>query len=77
MADELTDKSLKAAIKRACHAGKPQKIFDATMEAYGTVDILFNNAGMISMSPITELSVEEFTQVMNVNVTSAFILSKL
>ena len=22
----------------------PQKIFDATMEAYGTVDILFNNA---------------------------------
>ena len=32
--------------------GSPQKIFDATMEAYGTVDILFNNAGMISMQPI-------------------------
>ena len=55
----------------------PQKIFDATIEAYGTVDILFNNAGMISMQPITDLSVEEFQQVMNVNVTSAFILSKL
>ena len=55
----------------------PQKIFDATMEAYGTVDILFNNAGMISMKPITELSVEEFVQVMNVNLTSAFILTKL
>lgn len=55
----------------------PKKIFDATMEAYGTVDILFNNAGMISMKPILDLSVEEFTQVMNVNVTAAFILSKL
>lgn len=32
---------------------------------------------MISMKPITELSVEEFVQVMNVNLTSAFILTKL
>jgi 3-oxoacyl-[acyl-carrier protein] reductase len=32
---------------------------------------------MISMKPIMELSVEEFVQVMNVNLTSAFILTKL
>src|ERR1044071_4677740 len=29
MAGEMTDKSLKAAIKRASQAGKPQKLFDA------------------------------------------------
>ena len=55
----------------------PQKIFDATMEAYGTVDILFNNAGKLSLKPILDLSLEEFQEVMNVNVTSAFILTKL
>ena len=55
----------------------PQKIFDATMEAYGTVDILFNNAGKLSVTPILDLSLEEFQEVMNVNVTSAFVLTKL
>ncbi len=55
----------------------PQKIFDATMKAYGTVDILFNNAGKLSVTPILDLSLEEFQEVMNVNVTSAFVLTKL
>ena len=54
-----------------------QKIFDATMQAYGTVDILFNNAGKLSVTPILDCSVEEFVETMNVNVTSAFILTKL
>ena len=35
-----------------------EKIFDATMEEYGTVDILFNNAGMLSMSPLMDLTIE-------------------
>ena len=55
----------------------PQKIFDETMKAYGTVDILFNNAGQLSLKPILDLSLEEFQTVMNVNVTSAFLLTKL
>ena len=57
--------------------GASQKIFDATMEAYGTVDVLFNNAGMLSLKPILDCSLEEFLTVMNVNVTSAFMLTKL
>ena len=57
--------------------GASQKIFDATMEAYGTVDVLFNNAGMLSLKPILDCSLEEFLNVMNVNVTSAFMLTKL
>ena len=55
----------------------PQKIFDATMAAYGTVDVLFNNAGMLSLKPILDCSLEEFQRVMTVNVTSAFLLTKL
>ena len=52
-----------------------QKIFDATMEEYGTIDVLFNNAGMLSMSPLMELTLEEWNRVFNVNVTSALLLT--
>ena len=54
-----------------------KNIFDATMEAYGTVDILFNNEGMLSMSPLMDLTVEEWNNVFNVNVTSALVLTQL
>ncbi len=54
-----------------------QKIFDATMDEYGTVDVLFNNAGMLSMSPLMELSIEEWNNVFTVNVTSALRLTQL
>ena len=47
-----------------------QKIFDTTMDTYGTVDVLFNNAGMLSMSPLMDLTIEEWNKIFNVNVTS-------
>ncbi len=52
-------------------------IVDKTVEAYGTVDILFNNAGVLSMSGIMDVSLEEWNNVMNVNVTSALVLVQL
>lgn len=51
-------------------------IFDKTMEAYGTVDILFNNAGMLSLVPVTDISREEIERVMNVNVLAPMLLTK-
>ncbi|RAP46466.1 MAG: 3-oxoacyl-ACP reductase [Methanosphaera sp. rholeuAM74] len=54
-----------------------QKIFDVTMDTYGTVDILFNNAGMLSMSPLMDLTIEEWNKIFNVNVTSSLLLTQL
>ena len=54
-----------------------KKIFDATMEAFGTVDVLVNNAGMLSMSPLLDVSIEEWNKVFAVNVTSALYLTQL
>lgn len=54
-----------------------KKIFDTTMEEYGTVDILFNNAGMLSMSPLMDLTIEEWNKIFNVNVTSSLVLTQL
>ena len=54
-----------------------KKIFDVTMETYGTVDILFNNAGMLSISPIQNISLEEWDNAFKVNVTAPLYLTQL
>ncbi|MBR6004499.1 MAG: SDR family oxidoreductase [Lachnospiraceae bacterium] len=51
-------------------------IFNACMEKFGTCDILINNAGQLSVTPIFDLTLEEFTQCLNVNVTMAFLLGQ-
>lgn len=52
------------------------KIIDETVEKYGTVDILFNNAGLLSTSSSMDISLEEWDKAMQVNLTSALILSQ-
>ncbi|WNY23888.1 7-alpha-hydroxysteroid dehydrogenase [Methanimicrococcus hongohii] len=52
-------------------------IVDKAVDTYGTVDILFNNAGMLSTTPILDLKLEEWNDVFNVNVTAALCLAQL
>lgn len=42
----------------------------------GVVDILVNNAGIIKRIPMTEMSVEEFRQVVDIDLNAPFIVSK-
>ena len=42
----------------------------------GTIDILVNNAGIIKRIPMTEMSTEEFRQVIDIDLTAPFIVSK-
>ena len=42
----------------------------------GTIDILVNNAGIIKRIPMTEMSAEEFRQVIDIDLTAPFIVSK-
>ncbi len=54
-----------------------RKIHEHCMEEYGTVDILFNNAGLLSVVPMMEITLEEWTKIYTVNVTAPVLLSKL
>lgn len=45
--------------------------------AYGRVDVLVNNAAMMTFKPITELTIGEWDLVMAVNLRAVFLLSKL
>ena len=42
----------------------------------GVIDILVNNAGIIKRIPMTEMSVEEFKQVIDIDLNAPFIMSK-
>jgi NAD(P)-dependent dehydrogenase (short-subunit alcohol dehydrogenase family) len=47
-----------------------------TMDAFGGLDILFNNAGIIRRTTVLGISEEEWDQVMAVNVKSIYLMSK-
>ncbi|MHC5249673.1 gluconate 5-dehydrogenase [Enterococcus sp. LJL90] len=45
-------------------------------EEVGSIDILVNNAGIIKRIPMTEMSAEDFRQVIDVDLNAPFIMSK-
>lgn len=53
-----------------------QRVVAATREAFGTIDVVFNNAGIIRRTTVTELTVEEWDRVFAVNVRSIFLMCK-
>lgn len=48
----------------------------AAVAALGSVDVLVNNTGMTLRRPLVELELEEWRHVLDVNLTSAFLVSR-
>ena len=55
----------------------PQKLVEAAIERFGRVDILVNNAGTIRRAPAAEYTEEDWTTVIEVNLSAVFRLSQL
>ena len=47
------------------------------LDQWGDIDIIVNNVGISSFEPITETTVEHFEKVLNTNLRSVFITSRL
>ena len=52
------------------------KLVDETVNDFGTVDILINNAGIFISKPLIEQTLNDWHTVMDVNLTSAFVASR-
>ena len=55
----------------------PGQLVAQTLERFGRIDILINNAGTIRRAPATDYSEEDWAAVIEVNLSSVFRLSKL
>ena len=56
--------------------GIPEHIVARTLERFGRVDILVNNAALAQSTRFTELSAEEWRAALEVNMTAPFLLTK-
>ncbi len=48
------------------------RLFEQTREAFGKVDILFVNAGLAVLKPLSEMTEEDFDRIMDVNFKGAY-----
>lgn len=54
----------------------PGKVVEAVTAEFGRIDILINNAGMIRRAPAVEFSEEDWSTVIEVNLSSVFRMSQ-
>lgn len=68
------------ALPVACDVSRPDDVdalVAATIDRYGRVDVLVNNAGISTTGPAEDEPLEEFRAVMNVNVNGLFHLTQV
>jgi 3-oxoacyl-[acyl-carrier protein] reductase/7-alpha-hydroxysteroid dehydrogenase len=54
-----------------------KEVFDKVNSTYGKIDILVNNAGVSSSTALSEYSMEEVNNIIDLNIKSVFMCSKL
>jgi 2-deoxy-D-gluconate 3-dehydrogenase len=75
LADEAKVETLVVTADLA-QADQVERVAAEVLDRFGRIDILFNNAGINIRKPPHELSLEDWQTVLDVNLTSAFLLSK-
>ena len=79
MSKEAADAAGKKALFIECdisNAESVKNLVTKTLEAFGTIDILINNAGILYQKPISETSDKEWNAVINVNLKGPFLLTR-
>jgi len=68
------------ALGLACDVTQPDQVEavkDATLKAFGRIDVLVNNSGRAWVAPPEEMPLERWQQIMNLNATAPFICSQI
>ena len=75
LAASLGERALAAPGDITAH-GAPEEIVRRTLERFGRIDILVNNAAFARSTRFPNLSAEEFREALEVNLTAPFLLTK-
>jgi len=75
----LIEKAKGTAIFTKADVGNPSDIsaaIDSAIKKWSRIDVLVNNAAMMTFKPVVELSLEEWDKVLAVNLRSVFLFCK-
>ena len=75
VADSLGNRAL-AVPGDIAAVGKPDEIARRTLEKFGRIDILVNNAAVAETTRFPDLSADEWRETLEVNLTAPFLLTK-
>ncbi len=81
-ANEVVNEIQKAGSRSHAHAAdvskedQVQAMFQKIFSELGTLDILINNAGLQKDSPFTEMTMDDWNLVINVNLTGQFLCAR-
>ncbi|QAY67248.1 SDR family NAD(P)-dependent oxidoreductase [Paenibacillus protaetiae] len=50
-----------------------KQVVDGAISRFGTIDVLFNNAGIYFIKPLADTTVDEFNRMLSINVTGVFL----
>ena len=59
-----------------CNPDQVAEAFASVKERFGSLDILANNAGLSSRTSLYDYTLEEFTKLVNLNVTAVFVCAQ-
>src|ERR1700730_7506721 len=78
VADEIAQSGGRAFFEPVdvTRAADCQRLVERAIRAFGRIDILFNNAGIIRRATVLDLSEDDWDRVMAVNVKSIYLLSR-
>ena len=70
LADELTRNGGRALVVATdvTRCDQVKNLVDAAVQAYGRIDVLLNNAGLMPQSPLERLKVDEWDRMIDVNI---------
>jgi 2-deoxy-D-gluconate 3-dehydrogenase len=78
-AEDLRSRRADSAHAVACDVSDPDSVeraVQAAVDSFGGLDILVNNAGIFPMVPLSELDLETFQRVIDVNLTGLYLFTK-
>lgn len=79
-AAEIADKAGSQTLAVACNVandGDCARLIAETLERFGRIDVLINNAGVVAKGDVLDLDLDDFDRVIGVNLRAAFVLTQL
>lgn len=79
---EVSERLIELGVKSLalqCDVTNPEdvkRVVDETVREFGRIDILVNNSGATWSSPVSEMPLEAWNKVMDVNITGLFLMSQ-